>query len=132
MNLAFEHGYLRDNDDPAIKKLTVLYRPESVQDAFKYIREHVPSVSYFSINFDQNMDVLAVDYGSHTDFCYLWDLTPEQKRHFAGSNEQADKQISEQADKRRFADEVLYKIKQMTSIPYDVAVAFDKILGGEY
>lgn len=132
MNLAFEDGYLRDVEDPAIKELSVEYNPESVEDAFRYIR-NCRKVSYYSVNFDDKIDVLSIDYGSHSSFCYIWDLSPEQKKQFISPNEQANDQTSKQADeeteKKRFAYEVLYKIKQMTSIPYDVAVAFSKILG---
>ena len=136
MNLAFEHGYLRDLEDPTIKKLPVEYNPESVEDAFRYIRS-CRTVSYYSVNFDDKIDVLSIDYGSHNDFCYIWGLTPEQKKQFTSPNgqtnnqtggRQANKKSDEDIEKKRFAAEVLYKIKQKRSIPYDVAVAINKIL----
>lgn len=128
MNLAFERGYLRDNDDKAIKELPVEFHPTSMKDAYGYIKTH-RTVPYFSVNFKDDLDVLAVDFGSHTEFCYIWGLTEENKREFMGRDSIKSKVSDEETEKRKFAYDVLYRIKQMNTIPYDVAVAFSKILG---
>lgn len=127
MNLAFEHGYLRDLDDEAIKNLPVEFHPTSIKAAFGYIKTH-RTVPYVSINFDEGIDVLAIDFGSHTEFCYVWDITGDEMKGFIGTSDEED---PEETEKKRFAYEVLYRIKQMQTIPYDVAVAFSKILGEE-
>ena len=127
MKLAFEERYYpRDPVDPAIKELEVIYEPETIQDVYNYIRNRA-SVRYYNVNFDNNMDVLVIDYGSHSGFFYLWDLNEDQKREFCTPRESYID--DEEVNKKRFAAQILYKIKQMNTIPYDVAVAFNKILG---
>lgn len=129
MKLAFEERYYpRDPVDPAIKELEVIYEPKTIQDAYDHIRNRA-SVKYYNVSFDSNMDVLVIDYGSHSSFFYLWDLNEDQKREFCAPR--GSFIDDEEGNKKRFAAEVLYKIKQMNSIPYDVAVAFNKILGEE-
>lgn len=127
MKLAFEERYYpRDPADPIIKELKVIYEPETIQDVYNYIRSRA-SVKYYNVSFDNNMDVFVIDYGSHSSFFYLWGLDEDQKREFCTPRESYVD--DEEINKKRFAAEVLYKIKQMNSIPYDVAVAFNKILG---
>lgn len=141
MKLAFEKRYLRDIDDPAIQTLAVEYEPQTVEDAFKYIRDH-RKTSYLSINFDLNVaDVLAVDFGSHVEFCYIWDLDEANKMEFTSPvkekwdySEHKENEfftpIDEEITKRRFAYDVLYNLKQRESLTYEEAVAIHKILGG--
>ena len=131
MKLAFEKRYLRDIDDPAIQTLAVEYEPQTVEDAFKYIRDH-RKTSYLSINFDLNVaNVLAVDFGSHVEFCYIWDLDEANKMEFTSPVKEEPKiEEDEEITKRRFAYDVLYNLKQRESLTYEEAVAIHKILGG--
>ena len=122
---------MRDIDDEAIKSLPVEYEPQTVKEAFDYIHKH-RQVAYLSINFDLNVaNAFAIDFGSHTEFCYLWDLTSRNMEEFAEPMKVDAKEDFEEAEKKRFALKVLWRLKQMQYIPYDVAVAIDKMLKDE-
>lgn len=133
MKLAFEQGYKRDVVDPVIQTLLAEYEPKSIRDAFEYIRSK-KSVKYYSADFDFNMaPVLAIDFGSHTEFCYLWDLTEEDKKDFLSPSKDEPKGTDEEVAKRRFAYNILSALKNRRTISYEEAVAISKILkiGGE-
>ena len=128
MKLAFETGYKRDVIDPAIQALQVEYEPKNIRDAFEYIRSK-KGVKYYSTDFDFNVaPVLAIDFGSYTEFCYLWDLTAEDKKEFFSPSKDEPQGTDEEIAKRRFAYEVLAKIKSRRNISYEEAVAISKIL----
>ena len=128
MKLAFEQGYKRDINDPVIQTLSIECEPKSIRDAFEYIRSK-KGVKYYSADFDFNVaPVLAIDFGSYTEFCYLWDLTEEDKKEFFSPSKDEPQGTDEEIAKRRFAYEVLGKIKSRRSISYEEAVAISKIL----
>ncbi len=133
MKLAFEKGYMRDIDDPAIQALPAEYEPKTLQDAYNYIKNHRP-VSYYSVNFDlDKIPVLAIDFGSHTEFCYLWDLNEDNKKEFTSPVKKKESREDEETARKRFAHEILYNLKQRNSLSYEEAVAISHILklGGE-
>lgn len=133
MKLAFEKGHKREIDDPVIQTLTVEYEPKNIKDAFEYVRSK-KSVRYYSADFDFKVaPVLAIDFGSYTEFCYLWDLTAEDKKEFFAPSKDEPQGTDEEIAKRRFAYDILSKLKSRRSISYEEAVAISKILkiGGE-
>lgn len=130
MKLAFEKGYLRDIDDEVIHALPVEYESDTLEDMYKYIKDH-RKVSYLSINFDLNKsDVLAIDFGSHVEFCYVWGLNDANWMEFTSPVKKKTKVEEEEASKRRFAYDVLYDLKKRKELTYEEAVAIHKILGG--
>lgn len=132
MKLAFEHGYMRDCVDEDIKKLPVEYYPTSISDAYKYINDHRNS-KYLSINFDPNLKgALAIDYGSHVEFCYIWDIEDNDFNDYINGSTK-EPEDSEEIAKRKFARDVLNKLKNRHTLTYEEAVAISKVLrlGGE-
>ena len=133
MKLAFEKGVKRDIEDPVIPLLPVEFEPSTIEEAFEYIKSKKNS-KYFSIDFEFNkVPVLAIDFGSYSEFYYLWDLTEEDKKEFLTPDKEDPAPDSEEVAKRRFAYNILSELKKRRTISYEEAVAISKILkiGGE-
>ena len=133
MKLAFEKGVKRDIEDPAIALLPVEFEPSTIEEAFEYIKSKKNS-KYYSIDFEFNKaPVMAIDFGSYSEFCYLWDLTEEDKKEFLTPDKEDPAPDSEEVAKRRFAYNILSELKKRRTISYEEAVAISKILkiGGE-
>ena len=125
MKLAFANHFFDIKDDiDKIKALPVEYNPTSISDGYSYIKKQKNWSPYFSTNFmENNFEALQIDFGSHVEFCYMWDFTDEQINEFFKKPKQ-----NEEDEKKKFATNVLNKIKDMDSIPYDVAVAINKMI----
>lgn len=41
---------------------------------------------YLNVNFIEDNNLIEIDYGSYTNFCYFWDLTDENWNEFFGGN----------------------------------------------
>ena len=133
MKLAFEKGGKRNITDPVIPLLPVEFEPSTIEEAFKYIKSKKNS-KYYSIDFEFNKaPVMAIDFGSYSEFCYLWDLTEEDKKEFLTPDKEDPAPDSEEVAKRRFAYNILSELKKRRTISYEEAVAISKILkiGGE-
>jgi len=125
MKLAFVKGYY-DIDNPEIQNFPVEYEPQTIKEAWDYIAKH-RTTSYYNVSFDFNKaPVLLIDYGSWSEFCYLWDLTKDNQTEFFGE----DDKENEEDPKKDFARDVLNDLKQRSSLTYEEAVAIHKILGG--
>lgn len=133
MKLAFEKGGKRIITDPVIPLLPVEFEPSTIEEAFEYIKSKKKS-KYYSIDFEFNkVPVMAIDFGSYSEFCYLWDLTEEDKKEFLTPDKEDPAPDSEEVAKRRFAYNILSELKKRRTISYEEAVAISKILkiGGE-
>ena len=124
MKLAFTNNRYSIGD-PEIQNLPVEYEPQTIKEAWEYIRNN-RKVSYYNISYDFNVaPVMDIDYGSWSEFCYLWDLTEDNIKEFTTPIKECEKN-----SKEKFAAEVLQKLKARESLTYEEALAIHKILGG--
>lgn len=123
MKLAFtNHRY--DIGDSRIQSLSVECEPQTIKEAWEYIRNN-RKVSYYNISYDFNIaPVMVVDYGSWSEFCYLWDLTEGNIKEFTTPIKECEKNSKED-----FASNVLNGLKARDSLTYEEALAIHKILG---
>lgn len=124
MKLAFTNNRY-DIGDLRIQSLSAEYEPQTIKEAWEYIRNN-RKVSYYNIFYDFNTaPVMIVDYGSWSEFCYLWDLTDENIEEFTTPIKKC-----EQDSKEEFAKNVLNELKARDSLTYEEALAIHKMLGG--
>ena len=62
--------------------LPSMYEPISIRDAIEWIKNNYKSY-YQIINYNPyNVSQIEIDFGSHTQFAYVWDITEEELDQF--------------------------------------------------
>ena len=62
--------------------LKPMYEPISIKDALQWIKNNFKSY-YQIINYNPyNASQIEIDFGSHTQFAYVWDITEEEFTQF--------------------------------------------------
>jgi hypothetical protein len=67
--------------------LKPMYEPISIKDAIEWIKNNYKSyyqiINYNSYNVSRNnVTQIEIDFGSHTQFAYVWDITEEELDQF--------------------------------------------------
>ena len=67
--------------------LKPMYEPISIKDAIEWIKNNYKSyyqiINYNSYNVSRNnVTQIEIDFGSHTQFAYVWDITEEELTQF--------------------------------------------------
>ena len=64
------------------ESLKPMYEPISIKDALQWIKNNYKSY-YQIINYKlNNASQIEIDFGSHTQFAYVWDITEEELTQF--------------------------------------------------
>lgn len=62
--------------------LKPMYEPTSIKDAIEWIKNNYKTY-YQIINYNShNVSQIEIDFGSHTQFAYIWDITEEEFTQF--------------------------------------------------
>lgn len=62
--------------------LKPMYEPISIKEAIEWIKNNYKTY-YQIINYNpKNVSQIEIDFGSHTQFAYIWDVTEEEFTQF--------------------------------------------------
>ena len=68
--------------------LQPMYEPISIRDAIEWIKSNYKSY-YQIINYKPyNVSQIEIDFGSHTQFAYVWDITEEELNQFVNERKE--------------------------------------------
>lgn len=68
--------------------LKPMYEPISIKDALQWIKNNYKSY-YQIINYKlNNVSQIEIDFGSHTQFAYIWDITEEELNQFVNERKE--------------------------------------------
>ena len=80
-----DYNWQSDHVDSFIEitdSLQPMYEPISIKDAIEWIKNNYKTY-YQIINYNpHNVSQIEIDFGSHTQFAYIWDITEEEFAQF--------------------------------------------------